>query len=140
MPRPLQAEILMRLVVQNPVPGVAHSLQDRDSKPVDAKRSTSGEPIFFEFSVRASPGPRFHGDHVRNGGGVRRFVYIALGKQAGDSASCWDRRMKIDIHTIPQAILDDLAPGGRIEGTVCGTGADGSPACATVPIRSWRAA
>ena len=39
-----QTEIRMRLVVEGPVPGVTHSLQDKKSRPVDAKISRSDEP------------------------------------------------------------------------------------------------
>jgi hypothetical protein len=138
MPQPPKSNIFMRLVINDPVPGVVHSLQDKNGTPVDAKHSVSGEPISFEFPVRVSPGPKFYGEQVRNGGAERRFVYIAVGRQAGDPASCWDRRMKIDIHTIPQSLVEDAADRKWLEGVVGGTGADGSPACATVPVRSWR--
>ena len=136
MARPPQTEIRMRLVIENPVAGVVHSLQDK-SGPVDAKRSATGEPITFDFPVRIAPGPKFYGKFVRSEGPERRFVYVAVGKQAGDPASCWDRRMKVDIHTIAQSLLDEAAETGCLEGTVAGTGKDGGPACATVPVIAW---
>ena len=139
MSRLEQIEIRMRLVVEGPVPGVMHSLQDKTGAPVDAKCSISSEPLSFEFPIRVVSGPKFLGEHVRNGGAERRFVYIALGKQAGDAASCWDRRMKIDIHSIPTTLIDAAAKRSVLEGTVYGTGADGSPVCATVPVKAWRA-
>ena len=128
----------MRLVVEAPVPGVAHSLQDKKSRPVDAKVSRAGEPIAFDFPVRIAPGPKFYGEQVRSEGPDRRFVYIAVGRQAGDHDPRWSRRMKIDINTIAQPLLDGAAAGKRLVGTVAGTGADGTPACATVPVQSWR--
>jgi len=48
-------EIRLRLVVEDPVPGVAHSLQDKN-QPVDARVSASGEPLCFDFPVRIAPG------------------------------------------------------------------------------------
>lgn len=138
MAKPAQTEIRMRLVVEDPVPGVLHSLQDKKGAPVDAQRATAGESIRFDFPIRIAPGPKFYGEQVRSEGPERRFVYIAVGKQAGDHASCWARRMKIDIHTIAQALLDAAAAGSHLEGVVVGTAGDGSPACATVPVKSWR--
>src|SRR5690349_4068242 len=96
MARSLQTEIRMRLVIENPVAGVVHSLQDKKSQPVDAKVSKGGSSLMFEFPIRIAAGPKFYGDQVRNEGPERRFVYIAVGQQAGDKNSAWSRRMKID--------------------------------------------
>jgi len=134
----VKTEIRMRLVVESPVPGVAHSLQDKKSAPVDAKTSVAGEPLAFDFPIRIAPGPKFYGEQVRSEGPERRFVYIAIGRQAGGHDFSWSRRMKIDIRNIPQALLDGAIAGKCLVGTVNGTAADGSPACATVRVESWR--
>ena len=134
-----QAEIQMRLVVEAPLPGVAHSLQDKKSRPVDAKSSQHGEPLAFDFPVRIGPGPKYYGEQVRSEGANRRFIYIAIGQQAGDCTSPWSRRMKIDIHDLAAPLLDRALAGERLVGTVAGTGKDGTPACATVPV-TWRLA
>ena len=139
MARPEQTEIRMRLVVEGPVPGVRHSLQDKKSRPVDAKTSAAGEALTFDFPIRTAAGPKFYGEQVRSEGPERRFVYIAVGRQAGGHDPSWSRRMKIDIHDIPQPLLDGAAAGRRVVGTVAGTGKDGTPACATVPV-TWRLA
>ena len=139
MPRAAQTEIRLRLVVEAPVPGVVYSLQDKQNQPVDAKSSASSTPLAFEFPVRLTAGNGFSGHHVRREGATRRFVYVAVGKQAGDATSCWDRRMKIDIHTITPELLDEAVRGKVLEATIAGAGKDGTPACATVsPIRGWR--
>ena len=140
MSREPQIEIGMRLVVEAPLAGVRHSLQDRKSAPIDPKTSQGGEPLTFDFPVRIAPGPKFFGEQVRSEGPARRFVYVAVGKQAGDFASLWSRRMKIDIHDIPQALLDGAMTGRRLVGTLAGTGVDGTPACATVRVARWRLA
>jgi len=129
-----QIEIRMRIVIAQPVPGVAHSLQSGHDGVLDPKRSQSGEPLAFDFPVRIAPGPKFFGDQVRREGPERRFVYIRIGQSAGDHGSPWSRRMKIDIHEIPQDLLDRAAAGGVLELTVNGTGKDGTPACATVTV------
>ncbi len=130
--------ITLRLTIQDPVPGLAYRLPAKKSQPVDPKTSVGGEAIAFDFSVRIAPGPKFYGEQVRSEGPARRFVYVAIGGQAGDAASPWSRRMKIDIHDIPQPLLDAAANGRRLVGTVIGTGEDGTPACATLKA-SWRA-
>jgi hypothetical protein len=128
-----QTVVDLRIVIENPVIGVLHSLQAGDDTPLDPKRSREGEALVFDFPIRVGPGPKFFGDQVRHEGPVRRFVYIRIGQSAGDSSSPWSRRMKIDIHDIGDELLDGAASTGAIiETTVIGTDKDGTPACATV--------
>jgi hypothetical protein len=132
MARADQTEIRVRISIEQPVSGVLHSLQE-DDQPVDARRSEAGEPLAFELPLLISPGPKFFGKQVRREGSVRRFVYIRVGQLAGDDASPWSRRMKIDIHDIDPLLLKRAMNGeGLIKLTINGTGADGTPACATV--------
>lgn len=139
MARAEQHEVAMRIVIEQPVAGVRHSLQDKDGGPLDPKASGAGEPLSFDFTIRVGPGPKFYGEQVRREGPQRRFVYIRVGDLAGDHASPWSRRMKIDIHDIGQDLLDAAAMGdGRIALSVNGTGKDGTPACATVAVTARR--
>jgi hypothetical protein len=141
MTRADQTEIPMRIVIENPVPGVLHSLQTGDTGILDPKRSQAGEPLVFDFPVRVAPGPKFFGDQVRREGPTRRFVYIRIGQSAGDHGTSITRRMKIDVHDIPQDLLDRAMAGeGVVELTVNGTGKDGTPACATVKVMARRIA
>jgi hypothetical protein len=133
MARADQVEIALRIIIEHPVIGVLHSLQGEDDRPLDPKCSREGEPLVFDFPIRVGPGPKFFGDQVRREGPVRRFVYVRIGKMAGDAFSPWSRRMKIDIHDIDSDLLDRAARGGVIEMRISGTAADGTPACATVP-------
>lgn len=137
-----QAEIRVKLVIEQPVPGVLHSLQEGDTRPLDPKRSQAGEPLEFGFPLRvgrhADGRPRFFGPQVRREGPVRRFVYVRVGTAAGDRTSPWSRRMKIDIHDIDPDLLDRAANGAVLVGTVNGTAKDGSPACATIRPVTWR--
>jgi uncharacterized protein DUF5990 len=126
-------QIGARITIEHPVPGVLHSLQAKDGHPLDARASNAGEPLSFDFPLRIGPGPKFFGDQVRPEGPERRFVYIRIGQSAGQPDSPWSRRMKIDIHDTPQALLDRAATGkDRLEFRVDGTAKDGSPACATI--------
>ncbi len=137
MPRADQTGIRVRIVIEQPVAGVLHSLQEDDA-PLDPKRSKAGEPLAFDFPLRIAPGPKFFGPQVRREGPLRRFVYIRIGTTAGDRASPWTRRMNIDIHDIDQALLDAAMAGGVLVGTINGTAKDGSPACATIRPVHWK--
>lgn len=138
MARVDQTEILMRVVIDSPVPGVLHSLQSKEGHPLDPKCSAGGKSLTFEFPVRIAEGPKFFGDQVRREGPTRRFVYVRIGQSAGDRASPWSRRMKIDVHDIPQELLKKAVEGGTLEIVVHGTAKDGSPACATVRAMTRR--
>ena len=48
--------------------------------------------------------------------------------------------MKIDIHTIPEALIAKAKAGKVIEAVINGAGSDGTLAWATVPLaKAWRA-
>ena len=127
-----QVEIRARITIEHPVPGVLHSLQSKERAPLDRKRSEAGEPLSFDFPLRIGPGPKYFGDQVQRESPERRFVYIRVGQAAGDHASPWSRRMKIDIHDTDPALLDEATKGGILVLTVDGTAKGGSPVCATV--------
>jgi len=126
--------VTLRLIIDDPVPGVRYSLQ-KDDMPFEPR--TAGEsPLAFEVPVTLQGDGRITGPFVRREGSVRRFIYIRIGTSAGDHAAAWSRRAKIDIHDIPKALL---VPNARLEVHLPGRGKDGSPACATVrPVLGWR--
>ncbi len=130
--------ITLRLTIADPVPGVRYSLQmdDAPHEPVTATET----PLSFDAPVRLADDNRMLGPFVRREGKERRFVYIRIGTSAGDHASEWSRRAKIDIHDIPPALLDKARGGAVLEIVLPGRGKDGSPACATVrAIEGWKA-
>jgi hypothetical protein len=130
--------IILRLTIEDPVPGVAYSLQDAKSVPVGALVATEG-PISFDVPIRVAPGPRLLGDFVRREGPERRFVYIAVGGQAGDPASPWSRRVKVDVHDLPAPLLERALAGDVVEARLPGRDKDGGPSCATLkPLAGWR--
>jgi hypothetical protein len=132
--------ITLRLRIQDPFPGVAYSLQNKKSEPV-GQVIAGGGPISFDVPVDVAPGPKFQGTFVRSEGPTRRFVYIAIGEQAGQRPSAWSRRAKIDIHPLPAELLEKALAGAILEAHLPGKAKDGGPACATVqPIGAWRIA
>ncbi|MGV8928186.1 MAG: DUF5990 family protein [Brevundimonas sp.] len=125
--------LTLRLVIDDPVPGVRYSLQ-KDDLPFEP--CTAGDaPLAFEIPVTLHPDGRTTGPFVRREGPERRFVYIRIGTSAGDHASSWSRRAKVDIQTIPATLR---VPDTLLEVHLPGRGKDGSPACATVrPNTPW---
>jgi hypothetical protein len=79
---------------------------------------------------------------VTQGPPTGRFVYLNSGQRAGQADYCWDRRAKVPLAGITQQLIDRAReqPGARLEARVLGTGLDGGPACATVPLLEggWR--
>jgi len=126
--------VTLRLIIDDPVPGVRYSLQ-KDDMPFEPRTAGEG-PMAFELPITLQPDGRMTGPFVRREGPVRRFVYIRIGTSAGDHAAAWSRRAKIDIHDIPKALL---VPDARLEVHLPGRAKEGSPACATVrPVLGWR--
>ena len=131
--------VILRLSVLAPPKGVTHSLQDKDSSPVDSRAST-GKTISFDIPVRLEAGKtgyRFLGDFVRTEGKTRRFVYVAIGKQAGQHTE-WSRRAKVDLPKPTPAMIKAASGAGLVlEGSYEGTDAKGEPTCATVEV-DWK--
>ena len=130
--------ITLRLTIADPVPGVRYSLQKDDA--VHAPVTAGEAPLSFDVPVRLADDGRKLGPFVRREGPERRFVYICIGQSAGDNETDLNRRAKIDIHDIPQALLDEARAGTVLEVLLPGRGKDGAPACATVkPLGAWKA-
>jgi len=66
--------VRMRIVIDDPLPGVLHSLQDSKNVPVGPQRAVEGHPLVFDFEVRAKVtdvGVRWLGEHIRREGPER---------------------------------------------------------------------
>lgn len=137
-------ELPLRIIVANPVPGVAFCLRGKDDELVDQKIST-GEPLCFEPSVRvkriSGVPPRFLGPLIF-GSTSERFIYIRIGTLAGQPSSCWTRAAKVMLSGISWALIERARKASaRLEVRVEGRAKDGGPSCATVPLLDggWRA-
>lgn len=129
--------LTLRLTIADPVQGLHYSLQDPKNVPVDI-RISGGGPLSFDVPATLRPDGKLAGPFVRREGKERRFVYIAIAGQAGQTDAAGQRisrRAKIDIHDIP---ADLLRPGATLEAQLPGRSKDGTPACATVrPLGPW---
>ena len=136
-------EVAFRITVLDPPRGVLFRLQGgRSELIVPSHESTSS--LVFDFTLRVQPGtaggpPRLLGPFAQ-GPPAKRFVYVNSGKQAGQAESCWDRRAKVPLGGVDASLVEQAAASGAvIEAQIAGTGRDGGPACATVPLVSgWR--
>lgn len=141
-------ELPLRIIVQNPVPGLGMALQGgRGERGPTLAGYAEGADIDLAFELEidvqgALPDgrPRLLGSFVQ-GPPRERFVYIAVGRYAGQADANWAGRVKVPLDRITWPLIEELATGGRIEGRIPGRGRDGGPALATVPILppGWRA-
>jgi len=136
----IERPLVLRITLIAPPAGVLFALQEGDVTPVEAQRSDSSD-LTFEVLVRVAEGvkgARFLGPFVRREGD-RRFVYLRVGRLAGDPDSPWDRRIKIFITDIPAELVRLAAEhGAGLKASFPGTMKDGSPACATQrPLDGW---
>lgn len=127
----------------NPPAGVQWRLQEGRDDLIQPLHLQPNE-IHFECSLRIGPPrggqPNFLGAAAQ-GPADARFVYINSGRRAGQLATLWDRRAKVPLCGISMAMVEAvLADAGMVlEARIAGTGKDGGPACATVPLlEPWR--
>ncbi len=142
-----EIEMPIRIILVDPPPGVDFGIQEgkgNDYKTIQVQRSKASD-LQFECSIavkdnRTDGPPNFVGTVVQ-GPPTGRFIYIDIGKSAGQINSCWQRRIKIPLQEITWEMIDSLvdAPKRILQATIPGTDKDGGPSCATVkPIDGWR--
>lgn len=107
-------------------------------------RKANGDFV-FECDARVRPNartgdPNFLGDFV-HGKPDERFLYLSWRPkdcrpvQPSMESSCWTRRMKIHLSGITWRQIEEATQsGGLLEASVQGTGKDGGPSCASVPL------
>ena len=139
------SELPLRIIVDEPVPGVLLRLQRGKDELVKAT-SESAKDVVFDFTVRIGapqPGgaPNFLGPFTQGPPAVR-FVYIRVGRSAGQPNTPFDRRAKIPLGGITSELLARVLkkPGSVLEVHIPGKGKDGTPTCATVKLQpgAWR--
>jgi hypothetical protein len=139
-------DLALRIVIVDPVPGVALALQrgKSGSEELIASSSASAETVAFDFTLAVAPPepgrpPRLLGPFVQ-GPPDGRFVYVRIGRYAGDAASPWARRAKVSLTGLTWPLIDAVKGGGRLEARIAGRARDGSPACASIPLLppGWR--
>lgn len=149
MPKELNVEIAvpLRIVLDDPPPGVDFGIQvgkGNNYKTIVVQRSKTGN-LTLDCSInvkgkRADGSPNFAGS-IAQGPPTERFIYIDIGKSAGQFDSCWQRRIKIPLVGITWDMIDSVLEESKrsLQATIPGTGKDGGPSCATLkPIDGWK--
>lgn len=140
-----EAEIRLRIVLVAPPPGVDFGVQEgkgNDYATILTQRSKDSD-LAFEFTVTVKDNrddglPNFLGP-LAQGPTTSRFIYIDIGKSAGQVDSCWERRIKVPLGGITWEMVEKASAKKLLEARLPGTGRDGGPSCATVkPIDGWK--
>jgi Family of unknown function (DUF5990) len=127
-------------VVADPVPGLAIVLQRGQAAKVSgvAPASRSADSVVFDLGVTVNGAlpdgrPRLLGPFVQ-GPPDARFVYLIVGKYAGQADSEWAGRVKVPLGGLGWAQIEALAPGGRLVARIAGQSPKGGPALASVKL------
>ena len=126
----------LRIVVDNPLPGLAMALQRGASSGAGLVPPASPGAFEFEAAVEgALPDgqPRLLGPFVQ-GPPAERFAYLCVGRMAGQAASEWSGRVKVPLGGLSWLLIEALKSGQRLEARIPGRGRKGGPALATVPV------
>ena len=125
-------ELTLRIVLRKPTAGVDFGLQKgRGGKyEVVQKQRSTGNDLKFEFTAGIKTDKNgahdFSGPFVQGPRGDR-YVYIDIGTHAGQSNTCWSRRLKVPLSCITRELINSQS---TLVGEIPGTGRDGGPSCA----------
>jgi hypothetical protein len=145
----MDQELRLRIKLRDPVAGVAHALQlgPTATRTFSPPVKSSAKELVFETTMRvvaarAGSALGFRGPAVHGPSGDR-FLYVCSGRQAGQSETDWDRRLKVRVESITPALAKSAAgkPDSVLEAVLPGRAKDCGPSCATVPfISDWKLA
>ena len=134
----MERNLPLRITLLQPPRDVVFCLQSGKTEIVSPVRST-GDDLSFDFSVRVGQRPDGQPNLLgpfAQGPPAGRFVYVNSGTCAGEVDSSWTRRAKIPLSGLSWPLIEEAlaAADGILEARIAGTGKDGGPACATVPL------
>src|SRR3954453_11949445 len=142
----MDVQLQLRIVLESPPTGVDFGLQlgkGTDYRTIQTQRS-QGHDLRFDGTVtakgdRGDGPPNFLGPLTQGPPGGR-FLYIDIGKSAGQAGSGWERRIKVPLLGISWEMIEQVSadPELVLDARLPGTGRDGGPSCATVhPPLGW---
>ena len=142
----MKSELPLRLILIDPPANIDYGIQrGRGSKyeTMFVQQRKKGD-VTFDFSITVSDSgkggaPNFGGEFVQ-GTPARRFIYVDVGTYAGQRNTPWSRRIIVLLNGITlDQIKKALETGHRLSASIQGTGKDGGPSCATVPlVKGWQ--
>ena len=134
----MKQDIKFRIVVTDPLPGVAMQVQRGKEELLPPTKNGTSLVFDFEISVDLSSGkPNFLGKYAQ-GPKDARFVYVNSGKYAGQHPTPWGRRAKLSLMSITMEQIAKALKDSRIETVMPGVGRDGGPTCASVKGIEWK--
>jgi hypothetical protein len=143
----MEAELHLTILLESPPAGVDFGLQQgkgNDYQTIQKQRSKGGD-LRFECVVTAKDNrddglPNFLGP-LTQGPPTNRFIYIDIGKLAGQNNAVWERRIKVPLAGITWKMIEQVVTDAKLtlEARLPGTAKDGGPSCATLrPIGGWK--
>jgi len=136
----MKHEVTFRVIVTDPLPGVAMNVQRGKDELLRPSESTA-DRLVFEFEISIDPTndpPNFLGKYAQ-GPKDARFVYVNSGTYAGQHPTMWGRRAKLSLMTITLEQVDQaVAKASVFETSIPGIGRDGGPICASVKGLEWK--
>lgn len=144
---PFHSELRLRIILDAPAFGVDFGPQNGNGLSYETiqKERSNGNDICFDCTVTVKDNredglPNFLGS-LTQGPATSRFIYIDVGKLAGQPESCWERRIKIPLGDITWDMIKRASGDSNLvlEAHFPGTAKDGGPSCATVhPAQGWK--
>lgn len=142
----MNRELAVRITLERPPSGIDFGVQKGSGHTYETillQKSGEGN-LSFAFTIVLKKNkaglPDFAGLCVQ-GPPNERFIYIGIGKAAGEVNSVWSRRLKVPLSGISPEMIEQLLADSSLilETSVPGTGKDGGPNCATVkPFPGWK--
>ena len=141
----VELEIILQIILIKPTPNVVFGLQKGSGNNYETfqKQISKSNDLTFTFPIKVKGDksndkpPKLSGSFVQ-GSSDNKFVYIDIGKSAGQSDTMWSRRLKIPLTGITWTEINALDGKSILQTSVPGTGRDGGPNCATVkPFAGW---
>jgi hypothetical protein len=133
-------ELPIRIVVVDPVPGLSIALQRGQAAKAELipPAGQSEEAVVFDIEVmvdgRLADGrPRLLGPVVQ-GPPKARFVYLAVGTYASQTASSWGGRIKVPLSGLSWDQMEAPTSGQRLVARIPSRAPKGGPALASVPL------
>ena len=142
----MESEITLHITLVKPTPGVVFGLQKGSGNNYETvqKQIPTSNDLNFEFAITVKGDkakdklPKLSGSFVQ-GPADGKFVYIDIGRCAGQFNTEWSRRLKIPLTGITWKDIDSISANSILHTSVPGTGKDGGPNCATVkPFEGWQ--
>lgn len=143
----MESELHLTIILESPPAGIDFGLQQgkgNDYQTIEKQRSKGGD-LRFECVVTVKDNrddglPNFLGP-LTQGPATERFIYIGVGKHAGQKTSVWERRIKVPLVGIAWKQIEQVTADAKLtlEARLPGTGKDGGPSCATLrPVGGWK--